>query len=110
MGDFDFSYKLPSNFDRRVCQYLQQMKKSNVADSFKKCIYEYDDVGLAYYAGLHGDNWNKKAIDITFEGSSADITCLKDNKLIFETALEKALKPSESGFLVRDMYFSLMMF
>lgn len=105
LGDFNFSYKLPSNFDRRICQYLQQMKKSNVVDSFKKCIYEYDDVGLAYYAGLHGDNWNKKAIDITFEGSSADITCLKDNKLIFETALEKALKPSESGFLVRDMYF-----
>lgn len=105
MGYIDFSYKLPSNFNRRVCQYLQQMKESDVADSFKICTYEYDDVGLAYYAGLRGDNWDKKAIDITFEGSSSDINCLKNNKSIFETALEKAIKSSESGFLVRDLYF-----
>lgn len=78
MGEFDFSYKLPSNFDRRVCQFLQQMKETNVAEAFKNCMYEYDDVGLAYYAGLRGDNWNKKAIDITFEGPSVYINCLKN--------------------------------
>ena len=68
----------------------------------KRCTYEYDDVGLAYYAGLRGDNWDKKAIDITFEGSSSDINCLKNNKSIFETALEKAIK-------LETYIFSLMM-
>lgn len=105
MGEFNFSYKLPHNFDRRVCQFLQQMQSTDVADAFKKCKYEYADVGLAYYAGLRGDNWNKKAIDITFEGPTEYIKCLSLKKSILEDAVEKALKPSESGFLVRDLYF-----
>lgn len=105
MEEFNFSYELPSNFDRRVCQFLQQTKELDVAEAFKKCKYEYDDIGFAYYAGLHGNNWNKKAIDITFEGSAEYINCLINKKLIFKDALEKALKSSESGFLVRNLYF-----
>lgn len=105
MGEFDFSYKLPDNFDRRVYQFLQQMQEIGVADAFRKCEYEYNDVGLAYYAGLRGDNWNKKAIDITFEGSAQSIEYLKRKSAVLKNALEKAIKPSESGYLVRGIYF-----
>lgn len=76
MGEFDFTYDVPRSFDRRVVQFLQQFGKGHVAEAFQRCEYEYDDVGLAYYAGLKGDNWNKKA-----------------------------LKPNESGFLVRNIFY-----
>lgn len=105
LGEFDFSYRLPSNFDRRVCQFLQQMNAANIVEAYKNCIYEYEDVGLAYYAGLRGDNWNKRALDITFEGPSMHINCLKNNKSIVGNVLEKAIRPSESGFLIRNLYF-----
>ena len=105
MGGFDFSYRLPDNFDRRVRQFLQQVQEIGVADAFRECKYEYDDVGLAYYAGLRGDNWNKKAIDITFEGPVESIEYLKRKRAVLENALEKAIKPNESGYLVREIYF-----
>ena len=46
MGAFDFTYKLPNNFDKRVVQYLQQFGMSSVSEAFQRCVYEYDDVGL----------------------------------------------------------------
>lgn len=105
MGAFDFSYELPKNFDKRIRQFLQQMNANDVIDAFAKCKYEYEDVGLAYYAGLKGDNWDKHAIDITFEGSSKSIKCLSAKKSVLSVAMGKAIKSSESGFLIRELYF-----
>lgn len=68
MGEFDFTYILPENFEKRVVQYLLQLANRQLAEAFQHCKYEYEDVGLAYYAGLRGDNWNKRALDFTFEG------------------------------------------
>jgi len=59
MGEFDFTYSLPDNFQKRVIQFLQQSGRAKVVEAFQRCKYEYEDVGLAYYAGLRGDNWNK---------------------------------------------------
>lgn len=105
MGNFDFNYELPNNFDKRTQQYLQQMNAFDVANAFINCKYEYDDVGLAYYAGLKGDNWNKHAIDITFEGPSKSINCLSEKKCVLSSAMDKAIKSSESGLLIRNIYF-----
>jgi hypothetical protein len=105
MGEYDFTYRLPDNFCNRVVQFLQQLGKMNVAEAFQRCEYEYDDVGLAYYAGLRGDNWNKKAVDFTIEGLKDDITLLQSSKSTIKNAIEKALKPSESGYLIRNIYF-----
>ena len=105
MGSFDFTYELPNNFDKRTQQFLLQMQASDVADAFVNCKYEYDDVGLANYAGLRGDNWNKNAIDITFEGSSKSINCLSAKKSVLSSAMDKAVKSSESGLLIRNIYF-----
>ena len=65
MGEYDFTYVLPNNFRSRVVQFLRQFNNSKVVNAFFNCKYEYVDVGLAYYAGLKGDNWNKKALDFT---------------------------------------------
>lgn len=105
MGEFDFSYKIPENFTKRTVQYLQQLNKIIVAESFKRCTFEYEDVGLAYYAGLKGNNWDKRALDFTFEGSKKDINLLKSANVYLEQAIAKALKPSESGFLLRDIFY-----
>ncbi len=69
MGQFDFTYELPNNFNSSLIQFLQQNRSTDVAQAFQRCKYEYQDLGLAYYAGLRGDTWDKKAVDFTFEGS-----------------------------------------
>lgn len=105
MGKFDFTYELPESFNRRVIQFLQQFGASTVAKSFQNCEYEYEDVGLAYYAGLRGDNWNKKALDFTFEGTEKDISILKCADKTLKDAIGKALKPNESGFLISKIFY-----
>ena len=102
MGENDFTYELPNNFNRRVIQFLQQSGKCNIADAFQRCKYEYNDVGLAYYAGLRGDNWNKKALDFNVEGLEADISLLKATEYFLKDAICKALRSNESGYLIRD--------
>lgn len=99
-----FSYVIPSNFRVRVAQFLQQMGKRNVADAFLRCKYEHEDLGLAYYAGMRGDNWDKHAVDVTLEGLTSDIMLLKASKNNVIDAIGKALKPTESGFLIRNLY------
>ena len=105
MGAFDFTYELPKNFDKRVIQLLQQSGAIKIAEAFQRCIYEYEDVGLAYYAGLKGDNWDKHAIDFTFEGRESDITLLKSADSNLSLAIARALKSSESGLLFRDIFY-----
>lgn len=105
MGGYDFTYELPENFHIRVVQFLQQFGRMNVAEAFQRCKCEYEDVGLAYYAGLKGDNWNKKAVDFTLEGSNDDISLLQSTDSKVKDAIGKALRPSESGYLVRDIFY-----
>ena len=105
MGAFDFTYEIPDNFNKRVVQYLQQLGNANIAKAFRSCKYEFEKVDLAYYAGLKGDNWDKYALDFTFEGSNADISILQSADRILKSVIDKALKPSESGFLVRNIYY-----
>lgn len=105
MGVFDFTYELPSNFNRRVIQFLQQSNKNNIIEAFQRCKYEYEDMGLAYYAGLKGDNWHKRALDFTFEGQKKDIVLLQSSDIMLKEAIGRALKPSVSGFLIRNIFY-----
>lgn len=106
MGQYDFSYELPSDFTNRVIQLLQQTSSnSRLADAFQHCKFEYEDLGLAYYAGLKGDNWDKRALDFTFEGRSADIEILRNSRVVLKDALTKGIRPTTSGFLIRNLLF-----
>ena len=105
MGAFDFTYEIPNNFGKRVVQFLEQSGKTNIANAFQRCDYEYEDMGLAYYAGLKGDNWDKKALDFTFEGSEKDISLLRLSDKALKDAIGHALRPSQSGFLIRNIYY-----
>lgn len=105
MGEFDFTYVLPKNFSRRVVQYLEQLESPNVAKAFQNCTYDYEDLGLAYYVGMKGDNWDKKALDFTVEGSPRDIALLKSKEHTLKESISKSLKSSESGFLLKEIYY-----
>lgn len=106
MGQYDFSYEIPAGFTNRVIQLLHQMSRnSRLVDAFQHCKYEYEDLGLAYYAGLKGDNWNKRALDFTFEGRNAEIEILRNNQSVLKDALKKGLCPTASGLLVRNILF-----
>lgn len=105
MGEFDFTYELPNNFNKRVVQVLLQSGNENMAEAFQRCEYEHEDLGFAYYAGISGDNWNKKAVDFTLEGLQDDITILKDSNKIVKDAIEKSLRPSVSGYILRNIIY-----
>lgn len=105
MGSYDFTYIIPDSFSNRTFQYLQQ-QDSKLATAFNKCNCEYEDVGLAYYAGLKiGNNWNKHAVDFTIEGSQNDIEMLQKSNNALKDAIGKALKSSDSGLMVRHIYY-----
>lgn len=101
----NFSYTIPDNFNRRVYQFLQQMSSDAVAKAFNNSSYEYDDVGYAYYAGLKGDNWDKRALDFVIEGSASDICLLRENDCSLKRAINKSLKSDETGFLIRNITY-----
>lgn len=109
MGQYGFSYELPSDFSNRVIQLLQQISgNTHLVYAFQHCKLEYEDLGLAYYAGIKGDNWNKRALDFTFEGNSEDIEILRNSRAALKDSLGKAIRPSTSGFLIRNLLFLLM--
>lgn len=106
MGQYDFTYEFPADFDKRVVQILQQkMSGAQLAIAFKSCSYEYEKIDLAYYAGMRGDVWDKYALDFTIEGSSEHVTLLKNRVRDVDDAMSKALRPSTSGFVVREILF-----
>lgn len=107
MGQYDFTYAFPTDFDKRVVQILKQKPAGmQLAIAFKTCVYEYENLGLAYYAGITGgDVWNKNALDFTIEGSSEHVRILKNRVRDIDDAISKALRPSTSGFVVREILF-----
>lgn len=106
MGQYDFTYEFPTDFEKRVLQILQQKPFGiQMAIAFKKCSYEYEDLGLAYYAGVTGDTWNKNALDFTIEGPYDSISVLKNHEMELEDAISKALRSSISGLVTRKILF-----
>ena len=106
MGLYDFTYEFPADFDRRIIQILlQKTSGAQLATAFKNCVYEYENLGLAFYAGMRGDVWDKYALDFTIEGSSEHVTLLKNRVRDVDDAMSKALRPGTSGFVVREILF-----
>lgn len=106
MGLYDFTYEFPADFDRRIIQILlQKTSGAQLATAFKNCVYEYENLGLAFYAGMRGDVWDKYALDFTIEGSSEHVALLKNRVRDVDDAISKSLRSSTSGFVVREILF-----
>ena len=103
MGQYDFTYEIPDGFHDRLVRFLQQNGSSDIAQILRQCKVEYEDMGLAYYAGMQGDNWDKKALDFTLEGTEKNVRLLRPRNQVLTDAIRKLLKPSTTGYLIRKI-------
>lgn len=107
MGQYDFDYAVPENFNIAFSQFLQQNGADELGKHIRNCNVDINDVGLAYYAGLRGDNWDKHAVDITIIGHEENISHIKKSELLLKDKMQKFLMPSKSGLLIRNVDFMI---
>lgn len=106
MGDYDFTYTIPHDFSSRAFQIIEQLTFSEqLGEAFGNCSYDYDELGYSYYVGIRGDNWNKKAIDLTLTGDKQSIDLLKNNEGTIRTAVGRALQSSTSGLQLHQIIY-----
>ena len=105
MSDYSFTYELPNNLKESYIKMLVLNDYKELAASIDKVDLYYEDLGNAYYAGVRGNNWNKNALDIVFEGDKTSLESLKTNKELIKKTLERLIKPSTSGYLIRHIDF-----
>ena len=105
MGQYD--YEIPENFSIQFSGFLQQNGAGEIGMHIRNCDVDFDDVGLAYYAGLRGDNWDKHAVDVAIVGREEDVLYLKNVKACLKDKIQRFLRPSKSGLLVRNIDFMI---
>lgn len=107
MGQYDFDYEIPENFNTQFSAFLQQNGAREIGIHIRNCNVDFDDVGLAYYAGLRGDNWDKHAVDVSVVGSEEDVSYLEAVKTALKEKMQRFLRPSKSGLLIRNIDFMI---
>ena len=105
MEQYDFDYTFPENFNIAFSLFLQQNGADKLGIHIRNCTVDIYDVGLAYYAGLRGDNWDKHAVDVTVIGHEEDISFLRRTEQLLKDKMQKFLRPSKSGLLIRNVDF-----
>lgn len=100
-----YSYQVPDGFDRRVEQYLVAIApNTKVLTDLRRCHYDFEDLGNAYYAGIRQSPWDSNAMDVTLLGPSASIDRLREMKAALSTAVSKALNTSATGLLLSELF------
>lgn len=99
----EYNYNIPDNLLQGFTRFLELNDGKEFAQFLKSCNLYYEDLGYAYYAGIRGDTWNKKALDFTIEGSESTINKIKPYEETITDMLQKYLKPVASGYLVRNI-------
>ena len=105
MGEYDFSYEIPSDFKQSLAHFLKRNGHLEVAQAIIRCDIRYEDLGFAYYAGIKGNNWNKKALDFTIVGDEYAILALKSRSRMVKNLIQTYLKPETSGYLIRNVEY-----
>ena len=105
MNDYNFSYEFPENYKAIVVSMLKGNGGSDIADAVLKCTFESRDLGLAYYIGMRGDNWNKRGMDITIAGPQSTLDYLKSQEKRLSQIMEVALRPEDTGFLLHEIFY-----
>lgn len=100
-----YSYQVPDGFDRRVEQYLVAIApNTKVLTDLRRCHYDFEDLGNAYYAGIRPSPWDSNAMDVTLLGPSASIDRLREMKAALSAAVSKALNTSATGLLLSELF------
>lgn len=105
MGGLDFTYEIPTDFKQGLARFFKANGKLNIAQAITKCDINYEDLGYAYYAGIKGNNWNKKALDISIVGDEHSISTLKSHGRMVSEWIQTYLKPDTSGYLIKNIKY-----
>ena len=97
-----YTYDIPIAIQQQLVAVLRSNGQIQLAEMISAAKLDFDDVGLAYYAGLKGNNWDKHALDCNIyvvEKNMADIQRMKG---VLKNWIQKLL-PHDTGLLVRDI-------
>ena len=97
-----YTYDVPIAIQQQLVAVLRSNGQIQLSEMISVARLDFDDVGLAYYAGLRGDNWDKHALDCNIyvaEKHMSDIQRMKD---ILKNWIQKLL-PHDTGLLMRDI-------
>lgn len=100
----DYTYIIPKNLQQQLVATLRVNGQIDLSDLLQTVVIEFADVGLAYYAGMRGDTWDKHALDCSIFVSEKDIETIGQYKMILKSWMQKLL-PGNSGLLVREITF-----
>ena len=98
----NYTYAIPANLKQKLLSALRANGMAELANLLNPVVMEYGDLGLAYYAGVKGDNWDKHAIDCTITVCEKDVDRVKRAEKAIATWIERML-PGESGLVVRNI-------
>lgn len=97
-----YSYEIPKHIFQQLVSLLKADRLHDLAETLAICKIEFKDVGLAYYAGLKGDNWGKHALDCSLFVPENKVEQVQRFRGNLKSSLSKLL-PCESGLLIRDI-------
>lgn len=100
----DYDYEIPDNLKQQLVSSLRLNSQLRLSELLIRVNILFDDVGLAYYAGLRGDNWDKHALDCNIYVLEKDIEELRSFSSEIKKWIQKLL-PNKSGLIVRDITF-----
>lgn len=100
----EYSYIIPIKLKYLLVNTLEANNQIELAKLINKSKIECKDVGLAYYAGLRGDNWDKHAMDCNIHLKLELIEEISKYKDTIKTWISRLL-PIDSGLLVRNIIF-----
>lgn len=97
-----YTYIVPSNIQQQLIATLRVNGLNWLSELLINARLSFNDLGLAFYAGMKGDNWDKHAVDCNISVLEKDVADLQKNRRTLEVWIQR-LFPSDSGLLVRNI-------
>lgn len=98
----DYTYDIPAQIQQQLVAALRANGQIQLAEMISAAKLDFDDVGLAYYAGLRGNNWDKHALDCNIYVTEKYMSDIQRMKGVLKSWIQKLL-PHETGLLMRDI-------
>lgn len=98
----DYTYDIPAQLQQQLVAALRANGQVQLAEMISAAKLDFDDVGLAYYAGLRGNNWDKHALDCNIYVTEKYMSDIQRMKGVLKSWIQKLL-PHETGLLMRDI-------
>lgn len=97
-----YTYDIPIAIQQQLVAVLRSNGQIQLAEMISAAKLDFDDVGLAYYAGLRGNNWDKHALDCNIYVTEKYMSDIQRMKGVLKSWIQKLL-PHETGLLMRDI-------